>query len=62
MQKPTAKQRARAGLSLALKNVHDAEKAVTEHAKALASSKPILAHARVLLRLATEDARKAGVL
>jgi hypothetical protein len=62
MKRSTPKQRARAGLSLALRNVHETERAVAEHAKALAASKPLLSHARSVLRLATEDARRAGVL
>lgn len=58
----TAKQRARAGLALALEAVHSAEALATGHARELAKAKAALAHKREVLRLATADARKAGVL
>jgi len=56
------KQKARAGLSLALSKLHDAESRAKEHAQALATAKKDLRHHREVVRLATQDARHAGVL
>jgi hypothetical protein len=58
----TKKQRARNGLSLALRILHDAEKNAGYHAKMLARLKRELATHRENVRACTEDARKAGVL
>ena len=60
--KPTRKAKARAGLSVALRFLHDAEAKATHHARMLARAKKELLIHRTTVRLCTEDARKAGVL
>ena len=58
----TRKSKARAGLSLALRFLHEAERKAGHHARMLALVKKELATHRENARLCTEDARKAGVL
>ena len=60
--RPTRKAKAKAGLSVALRFLHEAESKATHHAKMLAMAKKDLALHRGTVRLCTEDARKAGVL
>ena len=61
-RRPTKKAKARAGLSVALRMLHDAEAHAEHHAKMLARSKRELAVHRANVRLCAEDARKEGVL
>ena len=58
----TRRQKARAGLSLALRLLHDAEAKAGHHARMLALVKKDLATHRKNVQLCTEDARKARVL
>lgn len=62
MKRPTSRQKAKAGLSLALTLVQEAEWRAAEHGKGLASAKRDLRLHRKTLQLAHEDARKCGVL
>lgn len=62
MRNPTKKQRARAGLRLALQELEQAEFDASIAARVLAQSKKKLEHARTVARLAAADARQAGVL
>lgn len=56
------RQKAKAGLSTALRFLHDAEISAQYHAKELARLKRELVTHRANVRLCTEDARKAGAL
>lgn len=58
----TKKSRARAGLSLALRFLHETESKARHHARMLALTKKELALHRETVRACTEDARKAGIL
>lgn len=60
--KPTRKQKARAGLAYALTALLAIEQQAKESASTLARAKKVLAHRREVLKIATEDARRAGIL
>lgn len=62
MVRATKKSRARAGLSLALRMLHEAEGQAKHHARMLAVAKKKLALHRENVRACTEDARQVGVL
>jgi len=63
MSRPkTRRQKARAGLSLALTLVHDAEHRASDHARGLAAAKRDLKLHRQTLVLAHQDARRVGIL
>ena len=58
----TKRQKAKHGLSLSLRVLHEAERLAGHHAKMLARLKRELASHREHVRICTEDARKAGAL
>ena len=58
----TRRQKARAGLSLALRYLHESEAKARHHARMLALTKKELSLHRETVRLCTEDARKERVL
>ena len=62
MVRPSKKSRARAGLSLALRMLHEAESQARHHARMLALTKKKLSLHRESVRACTEDARQAGIL
>lgn len=62
MRKPNSRQKAKAGLSLALTLVQEAEQRARDHGVGLAAAKRDLKLHRKTLQLAHQDARKVGVL
>jgi hypothetical protein len=58
----TRRAKAKAGLSVALRFLHESEAKAKHHARMLALTKKDLALHREAVRLCTEDARNARVL
>lgn len=58
----TKRQKAKKGLSLALRVLHDCERSASHYAKLLAQAKRDLHTHRAHVRLCTEDARRVGAL